>query len=162
MVGELASGKGLSEYENPYIYTTKENNNACNFMLTIAAGELGGSFIGAGLEYAWALNATNTGGRVFWSGGNIAKNAAFDFANANGMKTIEMTTSGRFMNAISPYIPNSLSRPIWNRLSSNFANGAVGEINVFQYTAGVSLRSTWRNIEYPILKNNNIIYHIVK
>jgi hypothetical protein len=106
--------------------------------------------------------AAKGGGRVFWSGGNVAKNAAADFAKANGMKTLEMTTSGRIMNFASPYLPRSISSPIWNVLSSNFAKGASGNINVFQNAAGVSLNSTWRLVEYPILKNQNLIFKIVK
>ena len=102
------------------------------------------------------------GSRVFWSGGDIAKNSAMNFAKANGMKTLEMTTSGRIMNTVSPYLPRSISSPIWDGLSRNFARGATGNINVFQNAAGVSLRSTWRRIEYPILQNNNIIFHTVK
>ena len=102
------------------------------------------------------------GGRVFWSGGDIAKNSAMNFAKANGMKTLEMTTSGRIMNTVSPYLPRSISSPIWDGLSKNFARGATGSINVFQNVAGVSLKSTWRRIEYPILQNNNIIFHTVK
>src|SRR5206468_3915025 len=51
--------------------------------------------------------------RVFWSGGDVAKNAALDFAKANGMKTLEMTIMGRFMNSVSPYLPKWLTRPIW-------------------------------------------------
>ena len=112
--------------------------------------------------FSVAANATKTGGRVFWSGGDIAKNTAMDFAMSNGMKTLEMTTGGRMMNAVSPYLPRSVSSPIWDGLSKNFARSASGNINVFQNAAGVSLKSTWRRIEYPILQNNNIFYHIVK
>lgn len=85
-----------------------------------------------------------------------------NFAKANGMKTLEMTTSGRIMNTLSPYLPRLISTPIWDGLSKNFARVATGNINVFQNAAGVSLRSTWRRIEYPILQNNNIIFHTVK
>ncbi|HEX8576639.1 MAG TPA: hypothetical protein VF677_10145 [Flavobacterium sp.] len=108
------------------------------------------------------LKGAQGGERVFWSGGDIAKNAAMDFAKSNGMKTLEMTKRGRIMNFISPYLPRSISGPIWDSLSKNFARGASGDINVFQNAAGVSLKSTWRRIEYEILKNNNIFYHIVK
>ena len=106
--------------------------------------------------------AAKGGGRVFWSGGDVAKNAAMDFAKSNGMKTLEMTTGGRIMNSVSPYLPRSISSPIWDGLSRNFGRGASENINVFQNAAGVSLKSTWRRIEYPILQNNNIFYHIVK
>ena len=101
-------------------------------------------------------------GRVFWSGGNVAKTAAADFAKANGMKTLEMTTSGRIMNTVIPYLPCSILSPIWDRLFVNFARGAKGEINVVQNATGVGLNSTWRRIEYSILQSNKIIYNIVK
>lgn len=58
---------------------------------------------------------------VFWSGGDVAKNAAMDFAKSNGMKTLEMTTGGRIMNALHPYFPRSISNPIWDGLSRNLA-----------------------------------------
>lgn len=85
-----------------------------------------------------------------------------DFAKVKGMKTLEMTTGGRIMNSVGPYLPRSISSPIWDGLSRNFARGALGNINVFKNAAGVSLKSTWRRVEYPILQNNNIIYNIVK
>lgn len=124
-------------------------------------------FIGAtagARTMGWLMGrlAATTGGRVFWSGGDIAKIAAMDFAKANGMKTLEMTMGGHIMNTIGPYLPRSISRPIWDGLSRNFARGASGNINVFQNAVGVSLKSTWRRIEYPILQKNNIFYHIVK
>lgn len=106
--------------------------------------------------------AGSEGGRVFWSGGDVAKNAAMDFAKSNGMQTLEMTTGGRIMNSVSPFLPRSVSGPIWDSLSGNFAKGASGNINVFQNAAGVSVESTWKRIEYPKLKDNNILYHIVK
>jgi RHS repeat-associated protein len=112
-------------------------------------------------EGASAGAASSVGERVFWSGGNIAKNSAMDFAKANGMKTLEMTVPGRFMNSINPILPKNISRHIWDDLSRNFASGASGNINVFQNSSGVSLKSTWKRIEYPILQKYNITYHIV-
>jgi hypothetical protein len=106
--------------------------------------------------------ASSKAARVFWSGGEVAKNAAADFAIVNGMKTLEMTTADKVMNGLGSYLPRSISKPIWNALSSNFAKGATGEVNVFQNAAGVSIESTWKTIEYPILKNNNLLFHVVK
>ena len=127
---------------------------ASSFPDFTAMSGLAGSMIGK-----FCSSATKGEGRVFWSGGNVAKTAAADFAAANGMKTLDMTTSGRIMNSISLYLPKSISSPIWNKLSSNFAKGASGNINVFQNSAGVSINSTWRLVEYPILKNQNIIFN---
>jgi hypothetical protein len=80
------------------------------------------------------------------------------------MKTLEMTTSGSAMNAISPYLPRSVSNPIWNNLSRNFANGASGEANFFTTAAGPRASSIWLNVEKPILESNgvNIITNTIK
>jgi len=94
--------------------------------------------------------------RVFWSGGDVAKGAAADFAASNGMKTLEMTTTGSIMNTISPVLPRSISNPIWNRLSSNFASGASGEVNFFTTTAGPRANSIWTTVERPILESNGV------
>lgn len=80
------------------------------------------------------------------------------------MKTLEMTTGGRIMTTLNPVLPRSISSPIWNRMSANFANGARGSVNVFHNdTDGIRLNSVWRTTEYPILNNNNvdIFYHNV-
>jgi len=99
-------------------------------------------------------------GRVFWSGGDIAKNAAMDFAKANGMKTLEMTTRGKIMNTISPYLPRTISSPVWNNLSRGFAKGASEEVHFF-YNAFRTKANKYLVIERPILEQNgvNIITH---
>ncbi len=66
------------------------------------------------------------------------------------------------MNYLSPYLPRSVSGPIWDWLSGNFARGATGDINVFQNATQLSIKSTWGRIEYPILKDYNINYIFVK
>ena len=111
---------------------------------------------------AWAgklistIGNAATNGRVFWSGGNIAKSAAANFAKANGMKTLEMTTAGRLMNSASPYLPRTITNPIWDRLSSNFAKGAAGEVNFFTTAAGPRATSIWLQVEKPILQSKGI------
>jgi hypothetical protein len=104
------------------------------------------------------------GSSVFWSGGNVAKSAAAEFASANGLKTLEMTTKGSIMNAVSPYLPRAVSNPIWNSLSTNFAKGAAGEANFFTTVAGPRATSIWSTVEQPILQSNsvNIITHTIK
>jgi hypothetical protein len=99
---------------------------------------------------------TATTGRVFWSGGNVAKTSATDFAATNGMKTLEMTPVGKIMEIASPYIPNSISAPIWNKLSTNFAKGATGEANVFLRAAGPRPTSIWITLEKPILEQKGV------
>jgi len=96
-------------------------------------------------------------------GGNTAKSAAVAFARANGMKTLDMTIKGRLLQVLEKYIPEKLANKLWEKASSSFAKGAEGTANVFHNaTDGVRLESVWRNVEYPVLKDNvNLIYHDV-
>ncbi|MFZ2783498.1 MAG: hypothetical protein WAZ36_03805 [Sediminibacterium sp.] len=77
------------------------------------------------------------------------------------MKTLEMTTRGSIMNTVSPYLPRSISNPIWNSLSRGFAKGATGEAHFFTTPLGPRPGSIWLNVEKPILQQNrvNIITH---
>ncbi|WP_280525347.1 RHS repeat-associated core domain-containing protein, partial [Leptospira selangorensis] len=109
------------------------------------------------------IKAPTVGSRVFWSGGKDAMKAAADYAKVTGGKTLEMTFGGRVMTALNPILPRSISKPIWEKLSSNFAKGAKGSVEVFQNTNGVRTGSIWAQKEYKILKENNvnINYHEV-
>ena len=107
--------------------------------------------------------ASNTGGRVFWSGGYDAMNTAMSFAKANGMTTLEMTRAGQNLTKLTQDMPWEQVGPMWQRLSATYAKGASGSVHVFQNAnTGVRLNSVWRTVEYPILNGkNNIIYHNV-
>jgi len=100
-------------------------------------------------------------GRVFWSGGEPAKNAAMDFAKSNGMTTLEMTRAGQNLENLTRDVPWSIAKPMWERLSTAYAQGAVGPVHVFHNASkGVSLQSVWRTVEYPVVNGRNtIIYH---
>ncbi|HJW27722.1 MAG TPA: RHS repeat-associated core domain-containing protein, partial [Saprospiraceae bacterium] len=111
-------------------------------------GEIGGAIIGskglsAGLSGLRGALTTSATGRVFWSGGDIAKTAAADFAKATGGKTLEMTFTGKIMNSVSPILPRSITGPVWNGLSTNFAKGASGSANFFTTPAGPRAGSIW-------------------
>ncbi|WP_343786381.1 RHS repeat-associated core domain-containing protein, partial [Wandonia haliotis] len=106
--------------------------------------------------FSMRYSSTITSNRVFWSGGNVAKNAAANFARENGMITLEMTITGRVMNTINPILPRSVSTPIWNRLSLNFAKGAKGEAHFFTTSTGPRPTSIWLRVEKPILKVNKV------
>ncbi|MBX7151979.1 hypothetical protein K1X84_10090 [bacterium] len=93
--------------------------------------------------------------RVFWSGEG-AKETAFNFAKNNGMETLEMTTSGRIMDKLHPYLPRFISSPIWKTLSTNFARGASGEAHFFTTPLGPRSTSIWLKIEKPILDLNHV------
>jgi RHS repeat-associated protein len=100
--------------------------------------------------------------RVFWSGGKEAMDGAMSFAKAKGMKTLEMTFWGRLMNNLNPIVPRSISTPIWNRLSQQFATGTRGTAHFVTTPAGPRSSSIWLTVEKPILDENgvNIITHI--
>jgi len=108
------------------------------------------------------------GGRAFWSGkGSEAK------ALANGLETLGQTRAGQNLIKLTdgmPYYPSINGQPAsqayewWARLSTKYAEGSSGTINVFQNAEhGVGMSSIWRLYEYPtLLKNPNvtrIIYH---
>lgn len=75
-----------------------------------------------------------------------------------------MTRAGKVMSSLNSVLPRFVTKPIWKKLSSNFAKGARGQVNVFQNaTDGVRINSVWAKTEYDILKKNNteIIYNNV-
>lgn len=122
----------------------------------IAAGQrLGNNVAGPGIVVATGV-AANTGNRVFWSGGQPAKEAAEAFAKANGSKTLEMTAVGRTLEKL-PY--NRFTAKLWDAASAGFTVTARGNANVF---IGPSFRgggSTFGRIEGPILnfKGNPVL-----
>jgi RHS repeat-associated protein len=140
--------------------------------LSIAGGSLG--FAGS-LSYAVANPALNSFSslpaestpRVFWSGGDAARDAAATWAKANGATTLEMTQAGQQLAQTTKGLDwLTQARPMWVDTSRSFAEGAVGDVHVFQSgTRGVSLESIWREVEYPtIMQNNNvnnIFYHVI-
>ncbi|MBU0505819.1 hypothetical protein KJ708_07505 [bacterium] len=101
-------------------------------------------------------------GRVFWSGGDVAKDAATKFAKMNGKKTIEMTFTGKILDKITTRNNYPLLEPVWRRLSNRFAQGAEGSVDFFRKTTGPRPTSVWNTVEKPILESNsvNIIEHI--
>lgn len=74
-----------------------------------------------------------------------------------------MTPAGKSLEKLTKVMDWSEAKPLWEAASREFAEGASGSVNVFQNgSRGVSLESVWRNIEYPVLKQNgnNIIYNV--
>ncbi len=105
------------------------------------------------------------GSRVFWSGGDVAKNAAAAFANATGGTTLEMTQAGRALEQATTGMPWETANPLWNAASKSFADGASGNISVFHAADGIRINSTWAKIEYRALTSNpavtDITYRVV-
>jgi len=94
--------------------------------------------------------------RVFWSGEG-AMEAATNYAKKTGGTTLEMTRAGQNLQKLitSKNIPWSEAKPMWQRLSAKFAQGAEGSIHFFPGKT-VNPGSIWLNTEKPILLNNNV------
>ncbi len=122
----------------------------------------GGYGIRAGLRSLFNRFSKNTP-RVFWSGGDEARSAAEAFAKANGSTTLEMTSAGQELQKLTQGMDWVDAKPLWEAASRDFAEGAQGAVHVFHNgSRGVSLESVWRNIEYPVLRENgnDIIYNV--
>ena len=102
---------------------------------------------------------------VFWSGGNVASDAANEWAVANGGQTLEMTSSGQWAEGITQDMPWDQARSIWESVSRTYAQNAEGEVHVFLNSSGINPQSIWLQTELPTLGLNdavtNIIYHFV-
>jgi RHS repeat-associated protein len=111
-----------------------------------------------GFKLAKTNRTANGGNRVFWSGGEVAKNAAADYAKANGAKTLEMTVVGRSLERL-PY--NKFTAKLWDGASAGFAATARGDANVFIGPSFRGAGSVFGRIEGPILryKGNPVLQH---
>ena len=101
--------------------------------------------------------AAQTTPRVFWSGGRqIAGKAAMEYAKKTGSITLEMTLTGRILEKVGKYLPIKVRNWLWDQSSKSFAKGAEGSVQVFQNAKEIFLNSTWRRIEYPVLKERGL------
>ena len=100
-------------------------------------------------------------GAVFWSGN---KEGAAAYANSIGGTIMEQTPGGQVFDnwrGLGGMYPewdrptNLAQKPIWDALSSQYANGAEG-IATYVHPDGY-VGKVWSNIEKPILEENNII-----
>ena len=122
---------------------------------TIMGSGLGAGALMIGDNICQSMNKVP---QVFWSGGDIAKNAAANLAENVGGLTLEMTQLGKYLEQTEASIS------AWNIASQNFANvasNAASAIYSVQNAAGVRLQSTWATIEYPLVKLKEIIYSVV-
>ena len=95
-------------------------------------------------------------GAVFWSGN---KEGAAAYANGIGGTIMEQTPGGQVFDnweALQRRYPQwEDQRPIWEALSSQYANGAEG-IATYVHPNGY-VGKVWANIEKPILEEKDII-----
>jgi hypothetical protein len=117
------------------------------------------SLAGAVVNHAFGGQAP----RVFWSGGELAKNGAESLARSMGGKTLEMTPVGKALESVTNPSTFPYLKPLWEAASAQFARGATCEVNAVQAASGVRLQSVWTTVEYPILKEKgaSIIFHTV-
>ena len=104
--------------------------------------------------------------RVFWSGGDVARDTAAEWAKANNGVTLEMTQAGKDLVTKTADMDWEDAKPLWDEGSKRFAEGASGPVHAFQRSSGVRIGSVWGRVEYPTLKSNpnvtNILYHILR
>jgi RHS repeat-associated protein len=122
-----------------------------------AAFKIGGKLVSLGYRAIKLSKSANTV-RVFWNAGGdpLLKTVATNFAKINGGLTLNMTVQGRVLQLVNPMLPKNISTPLWNRLSSNFARNATGEIHFFSSSTGPSASSFWLNVEKPILESKGL------
>ncbi len=101
-------------------------------------------------------NAINQSSHVFWSGGDLAKNAAQDYANRIGGVTIEMTRTGQHLQSMTTAGNWEAMRPLWDLASANFANTAQGTSYAFVYSQ--NLNSVFWTVEYVFLMLKELIF----
>ena len=129
--------------------------SALNAIVASSGVAAGAKMVGDNISRAF-----NAFPQVFWSGGDLAKNAACEFAkNASvGGKTLEMTRLGEYLQAAQG------SRDAWRAASLNFANVAKSSkqaIYSIQNASGIYIDSIWATTEYNIVKGCEITYGVV-
>ncbi len=77
---------------------------------------------------------------VFWSGGDIAKEAAADYANTINGTTLEMTRLGQYLSGLPEY-----NQRAWELASYNFANQvpSYSQVNAILYYPGMRENAIW-------------------
>lgn len=139
---ERASGAGLSDTQIAEAFEAMRNGNYAKMA-------------------TYFDTSSPVDGAVFWSGN---KEGAAAYANSIGGTIMEQTPGGqvfdnwRGLGGMYPEwdTPTNLAqKPIWDSLSSQYANGAKG-IATYAHPEGYAGK-VWSNIEKPILEENDII-----
>ncbi|MFM7851219.1 MAG: hypothetical protein ACKO96_04705 [Flammeovirgaceae bacterium] len=91
-----------------------------------------------------------------------------EFATANGLTTLEMTTGGSFLNATQSAVLPIFRGYLWNSASARFAAAASGNVRVLIGPTFRGASSTLMRFERPVLMNSlnsgrvtNIGYSII-
>ena len=174
--GPLMSAMAFGHNDGSYIRETPASNSP-----EMAMGNPSGQLAVAGLTaMQWATTDIATSkalgglanfvgfgkgvGRAFWSGGDIAKNAAIDYATANGGRSLEMTWVGRGLEYATEKTSYNTMKPFWDYASYSFGRGTEGTANVFINQARYRSGSIWNTVERPLLQSRgiNINAHLIK
>ncbi|MPT31988.1 MAG: hypothetical protein E2600_10065 [Chryseobacterium sp.] len=74
-----------------------------------------------------------------------------------------MTRAGQNLEKLTGGLPWEVAKPMWQKMSAQFARGASNTANVFINTAKYSNGSIWRTLEAPILQSRGVgfRYHYI-
>lgn len=130
-------------------------------LMVLPVGEIGDATLAGASRLLFGSKAA----RVFWQGGDVAKDTATGFAVANGATTIGMTVAGKVLEVAISRIPYSVAKPFWNGASWLFARTSTGQVDVFINMARPNPASIWAKTELPTLIANqnvsDIVFHLV-
>jgi RHS repeat-associated protein len=102
-------------------------------------------------------------GRVLWTGGDEALQAATKHATTNNSMTLEMTLTGKTLVALTRITSYKYTRALWDKSATRFASRAEGPVHIFFNASKTHPQSTFARKELPeiIRKGNDVIYHPV-
>jgi len=128
---------------------------------SVGQGSGSGIAVAAGLDVTLGLSGgvkvAKFGSRAFFSGAGTASNAI-----SEGFQTLGQTRAGRNLQNLidSKNIPWSKAEPMWQRLSTTWANGVPSGSTVNVFLNNPRTNAIWFKTELPILqqKGVNIIY----
>jgi hypothetical protein len=118
------------------------------------SGQLGTASVGASAGAAKSF-ATGPGEAIFFSGRGSFQ-LATQAAKSEGGKLITDTVGGQALNVLTKPLPARVANPVWNWGSKHFAEGASGNVRTF-LREPLRSNSTWRQVEYPILRVNPFV-----
>lgn len=99
-------------------------------------------------------SAFTAGTSVFWSGEDVAEQAAKAWAKANGGTLVNKTPGGIATKAATMGMDGGDAYEVWRKVSQLFAECASGEVQVFLHLRKVGSNSIWVQNEWPALRSN--------
>ena len=134
-------------------YTT-HNFEAAILDFSVMSVELGTANVASSAGVAKSF-ATKPGEAIFFSGKGSFQ-VATQTAKSEGGKLITDTFGGKALNVLTKPLPERVADPFWKWGSKHFAEGASGSVRAV-LREPMRNNSTWRQVEYPILRNNPFV-----